>query len=65
MNWYTKVTQDLSILPDFISHYEQEISRAKYDTHIKGVVQKSISELPGITERVFSQLQEVESVLNL
>ena len=64
MNWYTKVTQDLSILPDFISHYEQEISRAKYDTHIKGVVQKSISELPGITERVFSQLQEVESVLN-
>ncbi len=65
MNWYTKIASDLTHLPDFILYYEKELSQAKYDTHIKGLVQKSISDLPGITERVFTQLQEVESVLNL
>jgi hypothetical protein len=64
MNWYHKVTQNLANLPDFIAHYESELNQAKYATHIKGLIQKSISELPGITERVFSQLQEIESVLN-
>lgn len=64
MNWYHKVTQNLANLPDFIAHYESELNQAKYATHIKGLIQKSISDLPGITERVFSQLQEIESVLN-
>lgn len=63
MNWYHKVTQNLANLPDFIAHYESELNQAKYATHIKGLIQKSISELPGITERVFSQLQEIESIL--
>lgn len=63
MNWYTKIANDLSHLPDFILYYEKELNQARYDTHIKGLVQKSISDLPGITERVFTQLQEVESIL--
>jgi hypothetical protein len=64
MNWYTQVIRDLSTLPDFIQHYESELNNAKYDTHIKGNMEKNISALPGITEQRFNQLQEIESVLN-
>ena len=64
MKWYTRVIQDLSVLPDFIQHYETELNEAKYDTHIKGSVEKHIANLPGITEQRFNQLQEIESVLN-
>ena len=64
MKWYTRVIQDLSALPDFIQHYESELNEAKYDTHIKGSVEKQIANLPGITEQRFNQLQEIDSVLN-
>ena len=63
MNWYTKISNSLANLPDFIAHYEAELAKAKYDTHINGLVQKSLSDLPGITEQRFSQLQELEAVL--
>jgi|TARA_R110000751_G_scaffold59475_3_gene124887 hypothetical protein len=55
----------LSVIPDFIIHYENELLSAKVDVRIKGYVEKQISALPGITEHRFNQLQEVEAVLNL
>jgi hypothetical protein len=64
MNWYTKVSTDLSTIPDFISHFETELLTAKYDCTIKGNVEKNVAALPGITEHRFNQLQEVEAVLN-
>ena len=64
MNWYTIVSTDVSRIPDFIQHYEVELEKAKYEVRISGVVEKNISALPGITEKVFSQLQEIEAVLN-
>ena len=64
MNWYTKVTNDLSAIPDFIIHYENELLSAKHDVRVNGLVEKSISALPGITEHRFNQLQEIEAVLN-
>jgi hypothetical protein len=63
-NWYTRITQDLSVIPDFISHYETELLSAKYEVSIKGNVEKNIAALPGITEFRFNQLQEIEAVLN-
>ena len=65
MNWYTRVSQDLSVIPDFITHYESELNTAKYEVSIKGNLEKNISSLPGITEHRFNQLQEIEAVLNL
>ena len=65
MNWYTRVSQDLSVIPDFITHYESELNTAKYEVSIKGNLEKNISALPGITEHRFNQLQEIEAVLNL
>ena len=64
-NWYTRVSGDLSVIPDFISHYEIELDKAKHDAKIWGNVEKNIAALPGITENRFNQLQEIEAVLEL
>jgi nicotinic acid phosphoribosyltransferase len=64
MNWYTRITQNLGVIPDFISHYENEILSAKNDVKVYGNVEKNIANLPGITEQRFNQLQEIEAVLN-
>ena len=63
-NWLTKVSVDISSLPDFISFYDDEIVSAKSDVRVYGNVEKNIAGLPGITEHRFNQLQEIEAVLN-
>ena len=63
-NWYSRVTADLSSIPDFIAFYEGELISAKQDAKIFGNVEKNITALPGVTEHRFNQLQEVEAVLN-
>jgi len=65
MNWYTRISQDLSVIPDFIVHYESELNEAKKEVKIYGNVEKNIANLPGITEKHFCNLQEIEAVLNL
>ena len=63
-NWYTRITTNLGVIPDFISHYDNEIISAKSDVKVYGNVEKNIAALPGITEHRFNQLQEIEAVLN-
>ena len=62
--WYNRVVQDIANIPDFIAYYEAELAQARNECHIRGSVEKSISQLPGITEHRFNQLQEIEAVLN-
>ena len=62
--WYNRVVNDLASIPAFISYYEGELEEAKFECGIKGIVEKNISALPGITEHRFNQLQEIEAVLN-
>jgi uncharacterized protein YfdQ (DUF2303 family) len=62
--WYSRVVADLSAIPDFITYYEPELDAAKNYCRIRGVLEKNITALPGITEQRFNQLQEVEAVLN-
>ena len=64
MTWYTKIVQDIGNIPDFISFYEEELKEARKDVAIHGIVEKSIRNLPGITELRYGQLQEIEAVLN-
>ena len=64
MNWYTRISSDLSVIPDFIANYEAELDQDKWDCRVGGKVEKNISSLPGITEQRFNQLQEIEAVLN-
>jgi hypothetical protein len=63
-NWYTKVSQNLNVIPDFISHYENELLSAKQEVRVYGNVEKNIAAIPGVTEHRFNQLQEIEAVLN-
>ena len=63
-NWLTRVSVDISVLPDFISYYETEMVDAKKDVKVYGNLEKNIAALPGITEHRFNQLQEIEAVLN-
>ena len=62
--WYNRVVSDLSLIPDFITHYESEMISAKRDCVIAGIVERNLKELPGKTEQRFYQLQEIEAVLN-
>ena len=64
MNWYTRITQNLALLPDFVTYYETELAQAKLETGIKGNIERNLAGLPGITEHRFNQLQEIEAVLN-
>lgn len=62
--WYNKLVADLSEIPNFIDYYEHQLVVVKGEIPIKGNVEKSLSNLPGITEHRFNQLQEIEAVLN-
>jgi len=64
MTWYSQITRDLSKLPEFMDHYDAEIQQAKVEIGIRGSIEKSLAGLPGVTEWRFSQLQEIEAVLN-
>jgi hypothetical protein len=57
MHWYSRITADLSVIPDFITHYENEMISAKADVKVYGNVEKNIANLPGVTEYRFNQLQ--------
>jgi len=61
--WYNRVSNDLSKIPDFIFYYESELAAAKGEIKIQGNVEKALSNLPGLTEHRFNQLQEIEAVL--
>jgi len=63
-SWYYKVTADLSTVPEFIYHFEQELETAKKELSLKGKsLEKHAAELPGMVEHRFAQLQEIEAVL--
>jgi len=62
--WYSRVVASLGAIPEFIEHYEKELDEAKTEVGIYGNIERSLAGLPGITERRFNQLQEIEAVLN-
>jgi uncharacterized protein YfdQ (DUF2303 family) len=62
--WYNKVVADLSEIPNFIDYYENHLISAKSEISIRGKVERALSDLPGVTEYRFNQLQEIEAVLN-
>ena len=61
--WYNKITQDLSNIPDFIDYYTNEVEQARKEVRVHGIVERNIKELPAVTEIRFGQLQEIEAVL--
>lgn len=63
--WYNKVVKDLSELPDCIVHFEGELNTSKIeDLTLKGKrLERFSAEIPGIVERRYNQLQEIEAIL--
>ena len=64
MSWYYRVTSNLGLIPDFIDYFENELVNARRELALKGKsIETHAGELPGIVEHRFSQLQEIEAVL--
>lgn len=63
MSWYTKVSKDISNIPDAVAYFEAELQSARADARITGNVEKASAAMPGIVEQRFSQLQEIEAIL--
>jgi hypothetical protein len=61
--WYNKIVADLGEIPNFIGYYEKELNIAKGEIRIQGNIEKALSNLPGLTEHRFNQLQEIEAIL--
>lgn len=61
--WYNRITGNLGEIPGFILYYEGELAIAKNEIKIRGNVERAASDLPGVTEHRFNQLQEIEAVL--
>jgi hypothetical protein len=63
MNWYSKISRDISHLPDCIEYYYGELDEARKEVKVYGNLEKSSAALPGIVEQRFNQLQEIEGIL--
>lgn len=63
MSWYTKVAKDISNIPDAIAYFEDELQAARTDARIAGNIEKAAASMPGVVEQRFSQLQEIEAIL--
>lgn len=63
--WYSKIQDDISVLPDAIDYYQKQLESAWVEAKIIGSVEKSAQELSGITAYRFGQLQELEAILKL
>ena len=61
--WYQKIAKDISAIPDAIKHYETELDDARSEIRIRGNIEKSSADMPGIVEQRFNQLQEIEAIL--
>ena len=63
MGWYTKVSQDVSNIPDAVTYFESELQVARQEVRLSGNLEKASASMPGTVEQRFSQLQEIEAIL--
>jgi hypothetical protein len=61
--WYAKIAKDISYIPDAVEYFNGELDNARAECRITGNVEKAAASMPGIVEQRFSQLQEIEAVL--
>lgn len=63
MTWYSKVSKDISNIPDAVDYFNAELQAAKIECRITGNIEKAAANMPGIVEERFCQLQEIEAIL--
>ncbi len=63
MGWYTEIAKDISNIPQAVDYFEVELKAAKDECRVYGNIEKASANMPGIVEQRFSQLQEIEAIL--
>ena len=63
MGWYSKISKDISYIPDAVDFYNNELIAARTECRIFGNVEKAAAAMPGIVEQRYGQLQEIEAIL--
>lgn len=63
MNWYDRVSKDISNIPDAVIFFNDELEEARLDTKIGGRLERVAADMPSIVEKRFNQLQEIEAIL--
>ena len=61
--WYTKIAKDISHIPDAVQYYNDELEEARKEVRVFGNIERASAAMPGIVEQRFSQLQEIEAIL--
>lgn len=63
--WYNQVVKDITVLPDSIEYFQKELIDARKDNLLlRGKqIEKVSTDLPGIVEYRYNQLQEIEAIL--
>ena len=61
--WYSKISKDISNIPDAVEYFEAELIEAKKEVKLFGNVEKAAAAMPGLVEHRFCQLQEIEAIL--
>lgn len=63
MGWYTEISKNISAIPDAVDFFENELLEAKKEVRLTGNIEKAAASMPGIVEQRYSQLQEIEAIL--
>ena len=63
INWYNEVSRSLAKIPNCVAYFEKELQEAKKQCKIYGNLERASAALPGIVEERFSQLQQIEAIL--
>lgn len=63
MGWYSKISRDISEIPNAIQHFEDELIEARSEVKLSGNIERAAASMPGLVEHRFNQLQEIEAIL--
>jgi len=65
MNWYSKISQDITNISDALNYYDAEFNVARKECRLSGNIERANADIPGMVEHRYSQLQEIEAILEL
>ncbi|MCK9529392.1 MAG: recombination mediator protein UvsY [Gammaproteobacteria bacterium] len=63
--WYNQICLEakLDLIPDAVQYFEEQLKAAKAEISVKGNLEQASARLPGLFEYRYSQLQEIESIV--
>ena len=65
MAWYSKVSKDISFLPDCIEYFYKELDSARAEAKIYGNVEKASALLPVLLNNVSINFKKLKQYLSI